>query len=54
MSGESFPWIEGNLEIDESVMDEIVHRSVDGGNELIMTKRGVIGDGQSSAGERDS
>ncbi len=38
----------------KSVMDEIVHRSVEGGNELIMTKRGVIGDAQLSTGEKDS
>lgn len=37
----------------KSVMDEIVHRSVDGGNELTMTKRGVIGDAGSPVGEEE-
>lgn len=37
----------------ESVMDEIVHRPIECGNELIMTKCGVIGSAGPSMGEKD-
>ena len=37
----------------KSLMDEIVHDSIDGGNEIIMTKRGVVRGAGSSNGEDD-
>ena len=35
----------------KSLMDEIVHRSLDGGNELTMTKYGVMGEARPSVGD---
>ena len=37
----------------KSMMDKIVHRSIDSGNELTMTKCGVIGDAGPSVAEED-
>ncbi len=37
----------------KSMMDKIVHRSIDSGNELTMTKCGVIGDARPSIGQED-
>jgi serine/threonine-protein kinase RsbW len=37
----------------QSVMDEIIHRSIETGNELVMTKRNVIGSARLSAAEKD-
>ena len=36
-----------------SAMDEIIHRSIGAGNELVMTKRGVIGSAGLSMADKD-
>ena len=37
----------------QSAMDEIIHRSIETGNELVMTKRNVIGSARLSIAEED-